>query len=324
VDTFQRENVAIKEACSAARAALATLTTPGGPAPGALDTCRARVNALFDIDRHYQRKETLLFPFLEKHGIVGPSKVMWAKDDEVRELVKLLGEALRETGASAEEWRIVAETVGEQALRAVEEMVSKEELILLPMALDTLTREEWGIIWTESPGIGWCLVDPREGYVPPKSVTPAETLDVPARRAMILPTGHLSLEQLQGIFSALPVDLTFVDADDRVAFFSEGPDRVFARGKAIIGRQVQHCHPPRSVDIVDRILDDFRSGRQNVAEFWITLHGRFVHIRYFAVRSPEGTYLGCLEVTQDATALRALEGERRLLQYDAPRPAGVH
>jgi hypothetical protein len=186
------------------------------------------------------------------------------------------------------------------------------------MALDTLTREEWGVIWSESPRIGWCLVDPREGYQPPRSVAPADPLDVPAHRAMVLPTGHLTLDQLRALFATLPVDLTFVDADDRVAFFSEGPSRIFSRSKAIVGRKVQHCHPPRSVDVVDRILGDFKAGTHDTSEFWIELHGRFVHIRYFAVRSPEQPYMGCLEVTQDVTGIRALQGERRLLQYDAP------
>ena len=113
----------------------------------------------------------------------------------------------------------------------------------------------------------------------------------------------------------MPLDLTFVDADDRVAFFTEGPDRIFARSKAIIGRKVQHCHPPSSVDVVDRILNDFRAGRQSVAEFWIDFHGKFVHIRYFAVRGCEGEYLGTVELTQDIAPLRALTGERRLLAY---------
>lgn len=327
VDTFRRENAAIREAVAAARVAFAAVTSARDGetvADAALDACRARANALFDVDRHYRRKEDLLFPFLEKHGIVGPSKVMWAKDDEARGLVQALGEALRETNATMDEWRLVLQTVGEQALSAVDEMVSKEEMILLPMALDTLTPEEWGVIWTESPRIGWCLVEPRTGYVPPAGTTPANPLQVPGQRAMILPTGHLTIEQLQGVFGVLPVDLTFVDKDDRVAFFSEGPDRVFARSKAIIGRKVQHCHPPRSVDVVDRILDDFRAGRQNAAEFWINFHGRFVHIRYFAVRDASGEYLGCLEVTQDATAIRALTGERRLLQYDTPETTEVH
>jgi DUF438 domain-containing protein len=131
----------------------------------------------------------------------------------------------------------------------------------------------------------------------------------------MLPSGNITLEQLTAIFSTLPLDLTFVDADDRVAFFTEGPERIFARSKAIIGRKVQNCHPPRSVNVVDQILSDFRAGRQNVAEFWIDFHGKYVHIRYFAVRDREGKYLGTLELTQDIKPLRELQGERRLLEY---------
>jgi hypothetical protein len=132
----------------------------------------------------------------------------------------------------------------------------------------------------------------------------------------MMPTGNVTVEQLTSVLSTLPIDLTFVDANDRVAFFTEGPDRIFARSKAIIGRKVQHCHPPSSVDVVDHILNDFRGGRQNVAEFWINLRGKFVHIRYFAVRDKEGKYLGTVELTQDITPLRELAGERRLLQYN--------
>jgi uncharacterized protein len=137
----------------------------------------------------------------------------------------------------------------------------------------------------------------------------------------VLPTGQLSLEQLRGLFACLPVDVTFVDAQDRVRFFSDGRRRVFARTPAIIGREVRHCHPPKSLATVERILADFRAGREDVAEFWIEMQGRFVHIRYFAVRDDAGRYLGTMEVTQDATALRALQGERRLLQYDRPASA---
>ncbi|GAG34056.1 unnamed protein product, partial [marine sediment metagenome] len=151
----------------------------------------------------------------------------------------------------------------------------------------------------------------------PEAVGPQEPVEVPKGGALVFPTGSLTFEQLRGLFAALPVDLTFVDADDRVAYFSEGADRVFARSKAIIGRKVQHCHPPGSVGIVEKILADFRARRQDVAEFWIELHGKFVHIRYFAVRDEQGEYLGTLEVTQDAAHVRSLTGERRLLEYDS-------
>jgi hypothetical protein len=136
----------------------------------------------------------------------------------------------------------------------------------------------------------------------------------------VFPSGALTAEQLVGLFAALPVDLTFVDAGDRVRYFSQGRERIFARSKTILGRKVQNCHPPGSVHVVDKILADFRAGQRDVAEFWIDFRGRFVHIRYFAVRNPQGQYLGTLEVTQDLTRLRTLSGERRLLEYDQPGP----
>jgi hypothetical protein len=289
------------------------------------------------IDQHYQRKENLLFPILERHGIVGPSKVMWGKDDEVRELLGALGEALAAEDAGASEWELVAETVGFPALDALEEMIQKEEKILLPMSLQTLTEAEWGEIWSQSPAFGWCLVDPEGEYRAPtviqdeipkdvadeaersgvalKVIRPGAQSQRPLSGAIVFPTGSLELDQLRAIFCTLPVDLTFVDDDDRVRFFSEGPARIFVRPKAVIGRKVQHCHPPSSVHVIDQILSDFKQGRQDVAEFWINLRGRFVHIRYFAVRDEQRRYKGTLEVTQDLKNLRKLEGERRLLQY---------
>jgi len=311
VDTFTRENQALSGVTARMRGIMARLGELADEAhPEALLLeWRQAFNDLMDIEKHYQRKEHTLFPCLEKYGITGPSKVMWAKDDEARGLLKDLGAALAEREATAGEWKLVAASVGAAALSAVEEMIYKEDNILLPMCRQTFTEDDWAEIWRSSPRYGWCLVVPREGY------RPAE-VDAPAAGGGIqLPTGNLSVEQLTAIFATLPVDLTFVDADDRVAFFSEGPDRIFSRSRAIIGRKVQHCHPPRSVEVVDRILEDFRAGRQNVAEFWINFQGRFVHIRYFAVRDHEGRYAGTLEVTQNLTPLRALEGERRLLQY---------
>jgi uncharacterized protein len=317
VDTFRRENEALSAAIGAARAAAAAIHALADDVrPGTeLLAWRQAFNDLMDVEKHYQRKEHTLFSYLEKHGITGPSKVMWAKDDEARALLKNLGAALSQHDALAGEWKLVAETVGASALAALEEMIYKEEKILLPMCLETFTEDDWGEIWAASPQYGWCLVEPHEGYRP-ASAAIREAVAIESGAPIHLSTGNLSLEQLTAIFRTLPVDLTFVDEDDRVAFFSEGPDRVFSRSRAIIGRKVQHCHPPRSVDVVDRILADFREGRQNVAEFWINFHERFVNIRYFAVRDADGRYKGTLEVTQDLTHLRALEGERRLLEYD--------
>jgi len=322
VDTFRRENEALRGAIAAMTQTLAELqsTEEAADAAAILLGFRQSFNDLMDIDKHYQRKEHALFSCLERHGITGPSKVMWAKDDDVRNLLKRLGECIHCDPDDIEKWKMNLVGAANTALKAVLEMIYKEENILLPMSLETLSEDEWAEIWSVSPKYGWCIVEPQQGYTPAVGTTP-ESMKVPPSGALMLPTGNVSLEQLVAVFSTLPLDLTFVDADDRVAFFTEGPDRIFARSKAIIGRKVQHCHPPRSVETVDQILSDFRAGRQSVAEFWINFHEKFVHVRYFAVRNSDGAYLGTVELTQDLTPLRALQGERRLLEYDSPRVA---
>lgn len=318
VDTFRRENEALSGVIALMKTALAELQgLPETSDPAAIVLrLRQSFNELMDVDKHYQRKEHALFSCLERHGIAGPSKVMWAKDDDVRSLLKQLGQSLQPVSTATGEWKATLLNTANATLSAVQEMIYKEENILLPMSIETLSEDEWAEIWSASPKYGWCIVEPRQGYLPAISVA-VESMNVPRSGALMLPTGNVSLEQLVGIFSTLPIDLTFVDADDRVAFFTEGPDRVFARSKAIIGRKVHNCHPPKSVETVDRILSDFKAGRQNVAEFWINFQDKFVHVRYFAVRTADGRYLGTVELTQDLTPLRALEGERRLLQYES-------
>lgn len=314
-DTFHRENQALGEAIASLRSAMQDANAVSGSMdfPEILVKIKSGFNSLMDVDKHYQRKEHTLFSCLERHGIAGPSKVMWAKDDDARAFLKEFGQVLSAC-TDLRSLKVDVAPLAERATAAVAEMIYKEENILLPMALDTLTEDEWAEIWAASPRYGWCLVEPREGYTPPESVL-RKAMELPKDGVIMLPTGNVTVEQLHAVFSCLPLDLTFVDADDRVAFFTEGPDRIFARSRAIIGRKVQHCHPPRSVEIVDRILEDFRAGKKDVAEFWIDFHGKFVHIRYFAVRDKAGNYLGTVELTQDIAPLRKLEGERRLLEY---------
>ena len=320
VHQFRAENRALGTAAQVARERVGRLAVLADE--GKVDAERVEALAAFrtltEVEKHYQRKEHLVFTVLERHGTTGPSKVMWGKDDEVRELLKSAVASLSEEDVSAAELKLLAQAVLEPALGALEGMIYKEEHILLPMAMGLFTESDWGEIFRQSPEYGWCLVEPGTAYRPPLARPVEDAVKLPAAQAVQFPSGTLSFEQLLGLFQTLPVDLTFVDQDDRVAFFSEGPDRVFARSRAIVGREVKHCHPPKSVHVVERILDDFKAGRQSVAEFWIELHGKFVHIRYFAVRDAAGTYLGTLEVTQDLTRLRALQGERRLLAYEAP------
>ncbi|MGC9158256.1 MAG: DUF438 domain-containing protein [Terracidiphilus sp.] len=310
-DTFREENKALQKVIGETQALIET------PVLQQEDLMRLRqhLHELLDVEKHFRRKEGALFSCLERHEITGPSKVMWAKDDEA---LQMLAEAVRladAPGLCLPLPSALRETIG-SALAALDEMIYKEEQILLPLALRTLSERDWGEIWISSPQFGWCLVDPRKGYMPPADPAFASQAEPPRKGRIQLPAGSVSTEQLIAIFSVLPLDLTFVDAEDRVAFFTEGPHRVFARGKAVIGRAVQHCHPPASVGVVQKILDDFRSAARDLAEFWIDFRGRFIHIRYFAVRDEKGEYLGALELTQDLTPLRALEGERRLLQYD--------
>jgi len=123
----------------------------------------------------------------------------------------------------------------------------------------------------------------------------------------------LSRPQLEAILEALPVDITFIDSDDAVRCYNRGGKRIFVRTPAVIGRKVQNCHPPKSLPAVNQILSEFRSGKRDAAEFWIQMKGRMIFIRYFPVRDPGGKYLGCLEVSQDVTDVKKLEGEKRLL-----------
>ncbi len=321
VHTFQRENAALRAELEGLADAVAVLQDLAEDAPvaGAVLGLRARLNALTDVDKHYLRKEHLLFPYLEKHGITGPPKVMWAKHDETRALLKGAIDALVAGPANVAEALSAVALAVKPAAQAIRDMTEREENILLPMSLDTLGELEWWEIARQSADVGFCLVEP-EGEWRPAS---APVDDAPAADAsrIRLPTGSFAAKELEAFLNALPVDATFVDADDRVRYFTHGGERVFARSRAILGRKVQYCHPPSSVDTVDQILEGFRSGKHDRAAFWIEKRGgpgtsgRFVHIEYVAMRDAAGAYLGCLEVTQDLTEKRALTGEQRLLSW---------
>ena len=311
VHTFKEENRALEREI----AELEKLFRAGPEAPSQ-ETYAALLQGFFrlmDVDKHYTRKENLVFPYLEKHGITGPPAVMWAKHDETR---KLLKNAVRviETGMknkSEIKW-IIPEL--QAATQAVIDMIGKEENILLPMSLDALTEQEWYEVYRQSPEIGFCLYDPKEEWKPVREGDAGAAVEtLPGR--IVLPTGSLAVRELAAILDTVPADITFVDADDTVRYFSQGPDRIFTRSRAIIGRKVQQCHPPASVATVQKILDDFRSGKNSSASFWITHRGRFISIEYFALRDENGAYLGTMEVSQDLTEKRKLEGEQRLLSY---------
>ena len=320
VHTFQQENAALARELQALDGAIAGLEAlPGAESPAtALLAIRARLNALTDVEKHYLRKEHLLFPYLEKHGITGPPKVMWGKHDETRALLRGALDAIAGEPSTAAEARAVADLTVRPAAQAIRDMIDREENILLPMSLDTLDDLAWWEIARQSADVGFCLYDPEQEWRPATAPLPPEA-GVEAQDRIRLPTGSFSVRELEAILNALPCDATFVDAEDRVRYFTRGRERVFARSRAVLGRKVQYCHPPSSVETVDRILQGFRSGHHDRADFWIDRHDRFVHIEYVALRDPAGAYLGCLEVTQDLTEKRRLQGEQRLLSWREER-----
>jgi DUF438 domain-containing protein len=191
----------------------------------------------------------------------------------------------------------------------------KENNILFPAAMSVITEQEWLEIRKEFDEIGYCCFTPPElvAETPKKEIVQAQA---PQRTGVLqFETGALTKEQLDGLLNVLPVDITFVDADDTVRYFNKPEQRIFVRTKAVIGRKVEMCHPQKSLHIVTKIVESFKSGKKNVAEFWITLNNRFLYIRFFAVRDNNGKYLGTMEVVQDVTDIRKLEGERRLLDW---------
>lgn len=272
-------------------------------------------NSLSDIDKHYLRKEYLVFPYLEKHGITGPPTVMWGKHDQARELLKNSHEALTSPLSTVEELKATIDLVLEPAIEQIEGMIMKEEEILLPMAMDALTEQEWYKVYQETTEFGYCLYDPKVEWKPEGMKVDAQ--EYVQSDSIKLSSGAFNIDELEALFIHLPIDITFVDKNDKVRFFSHSSNRVFERNRSIIGRDVRMCHPPASVHIVEQILEDFKSGKENKSVFWMSnFKGRFIYIEYTAVRSPQGEYLGVVEVTQDITRMRELEGDQRLLSYE--------
>ena len=276
---------------------------------------RGLFNNLFDVDKLYRRKEYLLFPFLENQGITGPPKVMWGKHDEIRDLIKGSIELLQTPLITREELIASSEIILNPAIKGVVDMTKKEEEILFPMALDKLTDSDWYEISKQSLQIGFCLYDPQREWKPVWAKEDSINELNKTGQNIQLPSGSFSVEELLAILNTLPIDMTFVDRNDKVKYFSQGKERIFQRNRAILNRDVRHCHPPASAHIVDKIIEDFRSGREDQAPFWINSGDKMIHINYFALRNDKGEYLGTLEVSHDVSGYRKLEGDQRILSY---------
>lgn len=301
VHLFKLENFEIKKILEEMKQGIANFNIPN---------IKEKLAKLKDIEIHYIRKEQLLFPFLERYGFFGPSKVMWGKDNEIRELLKNAIINIESIDFTEYKTKYLNPLIEE-----VDGMIFKEENILFPTSMEKLKLEDWIEILKESPQVGYAFIKPPtdiDTMIQELKKTSGELPELKTTK-ITMPSGNLSLEELIYLFNTLPVDITFVDKDDTVKYFSEGENRIFVRTRVVIGRRVQNCHPPQSVDKVEKILSDFKQGKRDVAEFWINYKGRLIHIRYFAVRNQNKEYLGTLEVTQDITDILKLEGERRLL-----------
>jgi len=271
------------------------------------------LNELKGIETHYARKELILFPFLEKQGFTGPSKVMWGKDNEVRDLLKKAISSV-EGIKDIKDLEPYLKNSLDPLIDEVTGMIFKEENILFPTCLEKLSTNDWVEILKESDKVGYVFVEkPKETEALIKDLESAlPEKPVFEDNEISLPTGKLRLKELMSVLNTLPVDITFVDNEDKVRYFSDSKERIFLRTKSIIGINVQNCHPPQSLETVEKILKSFKEGKRDTVDFWINQEGKFVYIRYFAVRDEGRSYLGTLEVSQDLTEIKKLEGEKRL------------
>ncbi len=265
------------------------------------------LNGLKSYELHYIKKENILFPFIEstfsQHRCL---QLMWSFHDDFRKTLKSLEELLMHDPLKKD---LLNKEFG-RLFFVVLPIIFREEQIVYPVAYRAIPESAWLEMLLQAHETGWCYINPprkSEVYKTDKSIASGMT---------DLDTGVLKREQIIRLFENLPVDITFVDEDDTVRYFSGGKHRIFPRSNAIIGRKVQNCHPPESVHIVNRIVEAFRNGSKDEANFWINLKGKFIYIRYIALRSSTGEYKGTIEVSQDVTEIRSLEGERRLLNWE--------
>ena len=316
LDVMKNENKALIQVAAQIDQILKEISRePGIELQPHLLKLRGLFNNLYDVDKLYQRKEYLLFPYLENQGITGPPKVMWGKHDEIRELIKGSIELLQTEGITHEELMASAEIILKPAIRGIIDMTIKEEQILFPMSMDKLTEADWYEISKQSLEIGYCLFDPPIEWKPEWVKDDALEEAQKSGEHIQLPSGGFTIEELLTVLNTLPVDMTFVDRNDKVKYFSQNKDRIFQRNRAILNRDVRHCHPPSSTHIVDKIIQDFKSGKESRAPFWINIRGKMIYIEYFALRNDKNEYIGTLEVSHDISPYRELEGEQRILSY---------
>ena len=273
-------------------------------------------NHLSTVEKRFVRKENQLFPFLELRGWTNPSQNMWSFHDTIRDMFRLVRKNLEDKDPLAAKENMVY--IEDNLHR----LLNVEYNILFARALELLTEEDWIKMRQGEDEIGWMLSSPpptypnESGYVHPSMDTSIRTDVVFDEKAQHYDEGYMTIEQVNLLLKTLPIDITFVDEYDKVIFYNRGEERVFPCSAGIIGREVKFCHPPKSVGTVLKIVEAFRAGTQNEANFWFNYRGRLIYVRYFAVRDAQKNYKGVIEMSQDITDIKLIEGERRLLEWE--------
>lgn len=281
-----------------------------GAVAGDLIKLEAVLRDFSEYNKHKVREENCLFPVLEKHGVTGPTSIMWTEHDQQRAAVKAADEAMAQGDTLPfEQFKAAILPHLRSLAEGVPSHFYKEENILFPTSVQMISAEEFKTIKASMDDLGYCYFTPPDAVGMREEVQAQEGGEGEIR----FPSGYFAHAELEGVLNTIPVDITFVGADDTVRYFSMGKERIFPRTAAIIGRSVQACHPEKSLHVVNKIVQDFKAGLRESAEFWIPMNGRMIHIRYFPVRGKNGEYLGTVEMTQDITDIQKLTGQKRLL-----------
>ena len=272
-------------------------------------------NQLQTLEKRFERKENQLFPFLEKRGWNGPSQGMWSFHDTLREQFRLLRKKIE-----ARKFEEIEHDT-HYLISGISRLLLMEETTLFPNALKILSEADWIQVRTGEEEIGWMLPQnppafPEVEYIHPSQDFTKRELSFSLENTAHYDEGYMTVEQVNLLLKTMPLDITYVDENDKVIFYNRGEERVFPRSAGIIGREVKFCHPPKSVGTVLKILEEFRKGTKSESSFWINFKGRLIYIRYFAVRDDQKNYKGVIEMSQDITDIKNIEGEKRLLDWD--------
>jgi len=279
VNTFIRENRALENVIANTQPIIKQIidTKDGEDISSLLEQWQEKHQQLLEIIPHFSRQENILFPFLEKRGITGPSTVMWGFHDDIRVALKKIRSLLDDVGSTASpELKQKIEELVQPTFQTIKDLFYKEENIMYPTALEVLSEQDWAKIYAQSDEVGYSLITPDKKWVPKAEGDHPEKQAIEVEGEIKLDHGVMTQKEIERMLNSLPVDITFVDAQDQVKFFSRGKERIFERTPAIIGRKVQYCHPQSSVHIVEKIVNDFKEGRRDHSDFWINMGGRGV------------------------------------------------